>query len=316
MKINEDFLPLVISPTEPQGKNKKKVWIQKGKNLFNINKCTKIDINDTEIEIVSNNIFKIRAISSSNNNASMIFRVIDLTTYAGKTLTIRVFAKSSSNNKAFVVLRQSDYNYGTKTNELYDETQNTTDGVIVLYYKVATTITDSNRYLFIGFYATRQATCNIGDYVNYRVQIEQNQKESAYEDYIEPAMYIKNSNDVYEEFIKAYNVYTKEQLDDNLLPMTMLKRIYIGDNQTVTFQAGTNGVYLFINSHILVREIVLITQQTLATGVSALNIDRILSSSTDPIFQTSFSFRDGKITIKGAHNCRGRVYKLNYQVAV
>ena len=111
------------------------------------------------------------------------------------------------------------------------------------------------------------------------------------------------------------DVYTKEQLDNNLLPMTMLKGIYIGDHDTVKFQVGRNGDYLLINSHIIAREIVLITQQTVTPEASALHIDRILSSSTNPVFQTSFSFQDGKITITGAENCRGRVYKLNYQVS-
>ena len=91
--------------------------------------------------------------------------------------------------------------------------------------------------------------------------------------------------------------------------MTMLKGIEIRDNGTVTFQAEMNRAYLFINSHINIREIVLITQWTPA---STLHIDRILS--TNPEHQTSFSFKDGKITITGSANCRGRVYKLNYQI--
>lgn len=94
--------------------------------------------------------------------------------------------------------------------------------------------------------------------------------------------------------------------------MTMLKGIDIRDNDTVTFQAETNRAYLFINSHINIREIVLITQQTKTTAVPALHIDRILSTASE--HQTSFSFKDGKITITGTGNCRGRVYKLNYQI--
>lgn len=110
------------------------------------------------------------------------------------------------------------------------------------------------------------------------------------------------------------DVYTKTQLDDNLLPITMLKGIDIRDNDTVTFQVEKNKAYLFVNTHINIREVVLITQQTSTSSATALHIDRILS--TIPERQTSFSFEDEKITITGSSNCRGRVYKLNYQIAV
>ena len=110
------------------------------------------------------------------------------------------------------------------------------------------------------------------------------------------------------------DVYTKTEINETLLPMTMLKGIDIRDNDTVTFQVEKNKAYLFVNTHINIREVVLITQQTSTTAISALRIDRILS--TAPEHQTSFSFKDGKITITGTVNCRGRVYKLNYQIAV
>ena len=110
------------------------------------------------------------------------------------------------------------------------------------------------------------------------------------------------------------DVYTKTEINETLLPMTMLKGIDIRDNDTVTFQVEKNKAYLFVNTHINIREVVLITQQTSTTAISALRIDRILS--TVPEHQTSFSFKDGKITITGTVNCRGRVYKLNYQIAV
>ncbi len=83
---------------------------------------------------------------------------MDLTKYAGKTLTLKAKVKSStSTNKGFLVLRQNNADYtGTKSNEKYDETQNTTDGVIILQYKVADTINDSNRYLFAWFFCNKR----------------------------------------------------------------------------------------------------------------------------------------------------------------
>lgn len=102
------------------------------------------------------------------------------------------------------------------------------------------------------------------------------------------------------------DVYTKAQLDANLLPMTMLKSLYIGDKDTVTFEVEKNRPYIFFNSHVFNREIVIIT-----TFEGMVNIDR-LTNTTE---LSSFTLNGNKLTIKGANRCRGRLYKLNYQVS-
>ena len=104
------------------------------------------------------------------------------------------------------------------------------------------------------------------------------------------------------------DVYTKAELNSSLLPITIVKNVYVQDSQTVTFQVEPNIPYIFINSHINVREIVLITRHE-----KTMNIDRILSSN--PNYKTSFTLKDGKLTIVGAANCRGYLYKLNYQIS-
>ena len=103
------------------------------------------------------------------------------------------------------------------------------------------------------------------------------------------------------------DVYTKTQLDDNLLPMTMLKGINIGDNQTVTFEIDKNKPYIFINSHIFNREIVIITMFQ-----SIINTDRLINTRSTDL--SSFTLNGNKLTIKGAGSCKGKVYKLNYQI--
>lgn len=115
--------------------------------------------------------------------------------------------------------------------------------------------------------------------------------------------------DVINSKVNASDVYTKEQLDNSLLPMTIIEGIYVGDSKTVTFSVEPKIPYIFINSHLYDREIVLITQYN-----GTINIDRILSS--DPNHKTSFTLKDGKLTIAGAGNCRGHLYKLNYQITV
>ena len=154
-------------------------------NIFDITKYDYRNFNEASVEITDSTNFRIIATTSKNSNNAVGFKIMDLTNYAGKTLTLKVKVKSSTSiNKGFLVLRQNNTDYtGTKSNEKYDETQNTTDGVITLQYKVADTINDSNRYLFAWFYATRGSDCNANDYVDYKVKIEEGAEAGEYSKY-------------------------------------------------------------------------------------------------------------------------------------
>ena len=154
-------------------------------NIFDITKYDYRNFNEASVEITDSTNFRIIATTSKNANNAVGFKIMDLTKYAGKTLTLKAKVKSStSTNKAFLVLRQNNTDYtGTKSNEKYDETQNTTDGVITLQYKVADTINDSNRYLFAWFYATRGSDCNANDYVNYTVKMVEGIEAGEYSKY-------------------------------------------------------------------------------------------------------------------------------------
>lgn len=153
-------------------------------NIFDITKYNFKNNNGADSQINNKADFRITALIN-NDNLNVRFKILDLTNYAGKTLSMKAFIKSSTDtNNAFMVLRQNNSdNSGTATNTFYDESQRTTDGVIVLDYKVADTISDSNRYLFITFYATRGTVCNIGDYVDYKVKLVPNTDAGEYSEY-------------------------------------------------------------------------------------------------------------------------------------
>lgn len=154
-------------------------------NIFDITKYDYRNFNEASVEITDSTNFRIIATTSKNANNAVGFKIMDLTKYAGKTLTLKAKVKSStSTNKGFLVLRQNNADYtGTKSNEKYDETQNTTDGVIILQYKVADTINDSNRYLFAWFFATRGSECNVNDYVDYTVKMVEGTEAGEYSKY-------------------------------------------------------------------------------------------------------------------------------------
>ena len=153
-------------------------------NIFDITKYDYRNLVGANIQINDKTDFRITA-TAVNDNCAVGFKILDLTQYAGKTLTIKAYAKSStSTNKAFLVLRQNNSDYtGTKTNELYDESQNTTDGFITLKYKITDVINDSNRFLFIFFYATRGTTASIGTYVDYQVKLVEGTEVGEYSKY-------------------------------------------------------------------------------------------------------------------------------------
>ena len=141
-------------------------------NLFDLDNIANVGPVTASLTKLDKDTFRLTTLSTGNNQAN-IFRALDLTNYAGKYFTIQAFVKSSSTNPAQIILRQNNYDYsGTKSNEVYSDSKITTDGIIEYQYKVADTITDANRYLFIVGFATRNMACEIGDYVNYKIKIE------------------------------------------------------------------------------------------------------------------------------------------------
>ena len=105
------------------------------------------------------------------------------------------------------------------------------------------------------------------------------------------------------------DVYTKTQLDDNLLPMRRVLGSSLGDSSSITISINKYKPYIFINSHVWNREIVLIT---FTPSENIINADRILGAGSSEL--TSFTLNDNKLTIKSSGRCRGVLYELSYQV--
>lgn len=112
--------------------------------------------------------------------------------------------------------------------------------------------------------------------------------------------------DVINSKANASDVYTKEQLDNSLLPIFKIPNLDVQDANTVTTKIETNNQYVFINSHIFNREIVIIT-----IFKSNINTDRLTNTGSTDL--SSFTLNGDKLTIKGAGRCRGKLYKLSYQ---
>ena len=217
-------------------------------NIFDITKYDYRNFNEASVEITDSTNFRITAATKNSSNA-VGFKIMDLTNYAGKTLTLKTKVKSNtSTNKGFLVLRQNNTDYtGTKSNEKYDETQNTTDGVITLQYKVADTINDSNRYLFAWFFATRGSECNVNDYVDYTVKMVEGTEAGEYSKYNQGSTKIiieKSDKTQKQEYIMPVQkeFLTDDYFDlDNEEEVHGWKKIILnGTENWQLYSAGTN----------------------------------------------------------------------------
>lgn len=166
MKPSDD---LIVSSTEPTGLNRKKVWLQKGKNLFNKGKIfTNAWIND------SGNI-------SSYENQNVVSELISCkpnTTYTVSGYPENVFVKVASYNKNRKYINVIIDIQSSKAKQTFTTGNN--DCFIRIGYGDSATIIDS-------------------------LQLEQGSIATEYEEYIEPKIYVRNDNNVYEEFIQEYD---------------------------------------------------------------------------------------------------------------
>lgn len=161
---------VIVSPTEPVGNDRRKVWFRKGKNKFNPNDKTNgylnIDGNFTSatdwtcsgfIEINSN-----KYILSANTTA----RRVIWCEYDGSMNII-----------------------GTRHE--------------VAYGNPIAIVSVNTKYIRVCF----------NDGTATDIQLEQGTTATTYEPYVEDKIYIKNNNDVYEEFIKKQEeVYSTEEV--------------------------------------------------------------------------------------------------------
>lgn len=167
---------VAVSPTEPT--TNEKVWIQKGKNLYNPKKA-----------YVSGNL---------SQNISLIYRNVK----TGKTYTF------SATNYSWVTIKT--YN---SSNELIREV-----GSTEFTKDVTITIQDTETYVELIFYSglTNLTSTSGIDFTG--VQLEKSSTVTEYEAYVDKKIHTKNDNGVYEEFVNQTEIQkTLEDLKGKLL---------------------------------------------------------------------------------------------------
>ena len=164
--VPTELSEIVVSATEPTGDNREKVWIQKGKNLLDIKEhFVGAYLNETTGDFTSQTSSEI----SSNTNVGHVTNKIPC---LGNT----TYIISGEHNRNRWIEYYADGSHSTPK------------------YATSFTTTAKAKYIQCYFYA---GASNIS---SLKIQIEQGSTATAYEPYVEPRVYIKNDNDIYEEF--------------------------------------------------------------------------------------------------------------------
>lgn len=177
---------VVISPTEPT--TGEEVWIQKSKNLFNINNLTVEDgVVDKELGTITVNRY--------DNTVYETLEQLAPDLVAGKTYTLN--AKTTSSNAPYIYLHGSEttWSFGTSRTLTSEEI--------------------NNRMNIYGVYDTTD-TVVISEF-----QIELGDTATSYEPYVDKKIHTKNDNGVYEEFYDEESLNWKKAINNNNGTMTI-----------------------------------------------------------------------------------------------
>lgn len=165
IKMQQD-IGTIVSPTEPQGAERLKVWVRKGKNLFDKNNILSGYLLSEDGAITQNATYFVSA------EYIPVLAETDIVVSSAITDIYRI--AEYDNNKNFIKRTFND-NPSTR-------------------YKIKTTSTTA--YIKI--------SCTLAQVDN--IQVEQNSEATKYEEYIEPKTYVLNNNNIYEEFMKCENI--------------------------------------------------------------------------------------------------------------
>lgn len=210
---------VVVSASEPK-ENRKKIWMQKGKNLFdknNVNMLSAATSGDTG-KIVTNNNMRLIYISCKPN-----------TIYTSQKI------QGQNNNLSYT---KELPQIGT---EFYGRVLNQTGTTCTI-----TTGADAKYLVLVILNTEAESSLTLQQVLN-SIQIEQGSAATSYEPYVDNKIYIKNNNDVYEEFMKKEEITysTSEQkigtwIDGKPLYRKVYDNITINSSETII--ASTSGI--------------------------------------------------------------------------
>lgn len=197
--INNDLEKIKVSPTKPT--TNEKVWIQKGKNLFNVNQLNVLGVSNASYSVQNDQI---------NITSQAQFSSIDLLVKVipNKQHYISMDVINSVAGRVNVSIYSKDYSTHYIQQWILDST----------YGRIGLTFTTSAEEIVIRLYSNAggEVTNNTATFSN--IQLEQGSTPTEYEAYVEKTIWCKNDNDVYEDFLDVekannqQNYSTEEQV--------------------------------------------------------------------------------------------------------
>lgn len=181
-----------VSSTEP-ATDRRKVWIKKGKNVFNAYQYTYYLRNSSENYVINS----ANSISVSGNNMSWSRVGITVKNLLPNTkYTISASVSNPSAHWAGIIVAED----GTEKNSISTNTS----------FNPRVTFTSSNNgTIAINLFSNWSSSSLTETVVFNQIQLEQGENKTTYEAYVEPSIYIKNDNGVYEEF------YSEDKIINN-----------------------------------------------------------------------------------------------------
>ena len=239
--VNENAEGLVVvSPTEPTGDNKNNVWFKKGKNLFDAYKYLYIRRNTSESYQINNS----NSISVSGTNMS----------WSRISFTISNLIPNTPYIISSLITNTSQHNAGIVVAIGSTEKQSTSSESNVRLRVPFTT--DSSGKITINLFSNWSSS-NLSETIVYNnLQLEQSSVITDYEAYIEPEIYTRNDNEVYEKFdMKQNEIYSISEtkigtwIDGKSLYRKVIPFSPDADSNTVSIAHGISNLGVVIKCY-------------------------------------------------------------------
>ena len=215
----QEEIGTIVSPTEPTGDNREKVWIQKGKNIL----------------IPSNGS---TAISNNDNNTYTFKSDLAINWYnciaTAKLKANTQYTISVSSNLLYGRLALSSIPEGTPDGYPADIDGNALN-ILTPTNNSTTFISNKEQTVYLRYCSDYERT-NLSSFTA-SIQLEQGSIATEYEPYVEKKIFVKNDNGVYEEFINA------DKIDRNAEEIKILNGTVIYNNSS-----GSAGDIEFLKS--------------------------------------------------------------------
>ena len=214
ININLEENLVHVSSTEPTDENRKKVWLQKNKNLFNKNDL--VSGNNCTYSISGNSI----VINAAGANAYVKTKKYNL---LANTYTLSGTAISDDYIGLAIYVNDS-YFASVSSNNLEKNFTLTEDSEVVFR-----------------FYASSSSSSTTTTATYSNIQLEVGSSASVFEDNITSAIYTKNNNDEYEKFSETVAISSHQPTNQNGLWIQKGKNLFDGNLELGGYDPYNNG---------------------------------------------------------------------------